>query len=358
MSQDTTGANEADIDKADGTSAPARKAGLWLTIAAGAVGLGSTLLAGRPVSTTMIAVVLVLAGPAWLLRRNLKKLAGEPRARKMAAWAATTVVAIGVTATAAVPTARSLVVHDLLGWPDNATEIAAVVAVNIEPRVDPSPSTRGSQLGIAPRGSASFAPAQPILLNKFRSVLSTVDNQSDRRQVVRTIEVSFKAFEDEITYLSEGPEYDYIIEGQQVGIATETTRRFEGAAHEDISSDSAGKSRAWPVRGEIHGSLGSGATINLTLSTAVHLEPRSLTTIELTIGRSVFNIGGLACDDTSGLGAGAAADFLHANVYSASPYELSAICPTEKGVRFRWIVPASVNVRMTLSNGTRIARHA
>jgi len=138
----------------------------WLAIGAAAVALVPALVAGRPTSTTEVAAALLLAGPAWLVRTRVRGISAPRRDRMIRTGSLALAVAAAVTL--AVPAARAVLLHDVLGYPQRSFDI--------------------EQLAPASTGSG------PGMYEALNGVLAVFHNGMAESRLVTSITVTFNTY--------------------------------------------------------------------------------------------------------------------------------------------------------------------
>jgi hypothetical protein len=212
------------------------------------------VLAGRPLSTTAIALIIVTVGPMWLLIRHRGRRVMPQRKKQAAVWAYTLAVDLTAAVLLLVPTTRDSIVHGLLGWPDHSVKIRTVVAA------DPAPGT-----GTIP----------------FRSVRALIENPADQEKVVNTIHVRIYGVADgQCSDL----ETKYTVEVLNV-----RSRGFQPGPLKGVAV--AKSSTATPAEVLVEGPrCMTPARLTAKLSVSLILAPKAITTVEVTFGDSILTI--------------------------------------------------------------------
>lgn len=242
-------------------------------------------MAGRPLSTTILVILLILVGPAYLARRHIGRSATTWHIRDWTILTAAVALIAAAAITVITPASRGPVLHKFLGWPDNSVTIDLTEAIGVrtsEPAGQPAASTSPQ-----PRAQRSGDP-DDLRLEAFNGVLAVVKNKSDEELLVTKIRVRLQVSEN-FACRFPGPDYRYTLEGN-AGVASGDIRKIEGFAQEDSAPDPGAALRTFPLSGSISGSRClQDPTVDATLSVAMNLAANSSTSVEVLLGRTIFD---------------------------------------------------------------------
>nr|WTA70130.1 hypothetical protein OHB51_13670 [Micromonospora sp. NBC_00855] len=249
---------------------------MWaVTLVTAAAGVPAALLAGRPVSTTLLGVLLLVALPALTLWHTIRGgLAGHPRHFVLSLRVVSVAVLLGTVMAVAVPAGRNFVLHKAFGWPDEDSGIEQVLAVAPPPTSPTTPVERS-----------------------YRRARIVIENPSARPRLVTHLEVTSQRRVRHACH-GQGKEgrHTYTITGA-VDLKSGRDQRFIGSAQEEVSAEEvtdeeagaaksarSGGAASLPVDGRIR-VPGCGptevASISVSFDVTVALAPQSFTTIEV-----------------------------------------------------------------------------
>lgn len=254
-----------DNDEAGGADKPAKRLTAWLTIAGSAVALVPALISGRPASPILIILLALLAGPAWLLRRRLRRWHGRPEAQERIVLISTLVL-YGIAAIVMiVPASRDAVVHGVIGLPDDRAEIVDVGPVAL------------ASAGPVPIPGGVGSPHRPL----FRSIRATIENRSTAPKPVIAIAFSLAALDHRACMSLR--EYRYTIDGS-VTVSTDASRHIDGIAVPEGTSGGAPQQALSPAKGTVNGVTCDTMRVNLTMThIEMSLAPNATTNLIITL---------------------------------------------------------------------------
>ncbi|WP_238661751.1 hypothetical protein [Micromonospora foliorum] len=249
---------------------------MWaVMLVATAAGVPAALQAGRPVSTTLLGVLLLVALPALTLWQTIRGgLTRRPRHVVLSLRVISAAVLLGTATVVAVPAGRDLLLHKAFGWPDEATGIEQVLAV-------------------APAPTSPTTPVEPT----YRRARIVIGNPSARPRLVTHLEIaSQRRVRLDCRSGESERRHTYTITGA-VGLKSGRDQRFTGSAQEEVSAEEitdeeAGAAKSarsagaasLPVDGRIR-VPGCGtreiSSISVSFDVTVALDPQSFTTIEV-----------------------------------------------------------------------------
>ncbi|MEV1317512.1 hypothetical protein AB0J14_15670 [Micromonospora arborensis] len=255
---------------------------MWaVTLAAAAAGVPAAVQAGKPMSTTLLGVLLLLVLPGLILWRTLRgDLARRPRRLVSSLQAASVAVLLATATTLVVPAGRDFLLHSAFGWPDD----------------DPS---IGQATAVAPAVTSPASPSATSTDPAYRRARVVLENPSAQPRLVTHLEISSRRKVSASCHgRGEGSRYAYTITATDgVRLHQGGDQRFTGSAQEEVTAEQVTAEEtaaAESARRQTAGSLQvegrirnpdrcttGFASITVSFDVTVPLDPRAFTTIEV-----------------------------------------------------------------------------